>query len=223
MFATFGETYPGHLIRFFINRRYLGKYTNKRCFKILEMGSNNGAFAFWLSRNPDYIVVGLEYNKTLAVDCQQIRAKINRSNLFFICADASAGFPLKINFDIIFSTHVLEHILNDQEVLFNTFKALKPGGILLLQVPYGDPSKVSLYEAVENGHVRDGYTEYDLCRKLEHAGFEIVIATGVIGKISHFAYRFAKRLAKIRIIANFAVLFFPLIYILIYLEQVIAF
>lgn len=224
VFAILGEAYPGHLIRFFINRRYLGKYTNKSCLKILEMGSNNGAFAFWLSRNPDYMVVGLEYNKTLAIDCQQICAKINRSNLFFICADASAVFPLKIKFDIIFSTHVLEHIPNDRAVLLNAFSNLKPGGLLILQVPFGDPEKQpSKEEDVRNNHVREGYTDVDIREKLEYAGFEIISSTGSVGRIGSFAYQLARRLEKVKIIVNLYILFFPIVLILIYLEQVGAF
>jgi len=75
VFAFFGETYPGHLIRFFVNRRYLKKYTNGSKLRILEIGSNNGAFVFWLSRNPDNTVIGLEMDETLVKDCSQISDK----------------------------------------------------------------------------------------------------------------------------------------------------
>ena len=223
VFTIFGETFPGHLIRFFINCRYLKKYANEDCSKILEMGSNNGAFSLWLGRNTNYTVVGLENNKTLVIDCQHIRNSINRLNLYFIYADASKKFPLKDNFDMIFSTHVLEHILNDKSALLNAYNSLKPGGLLILQVPYGDPNKRPTNEAIANGHIRDGYTESDIREKLEHSGFEIVSATGSIGRIGRFAYQFARKLAKIRILFNFSILFFPITLILIYLEQAAAF
>lgn len=223
VFSIFGETYPGHLIRFFINRRYFKNYRNEGSLKILETGSNNGALAFYLSRNSNYTVIGLEKDKTLVADCQQIRTKINRFNLHFICADAQMGFPLRMNFDIIFSTHVLEHVQNDQAVLDNTFRSLKPGGILILQVPHGGPYKTPSKEAKNNGHVREGYTESDLRWKLEYVGFEIISITGSVGRIGRFAYRFARRMAKVRIIINFSILVFPVALALIYLEQVAAF
>ncbi len=222
VFALFGETYPGHLIRFFVNRRYLKKYITGSQLKILEMGSNNGAFAFWLSRNPDNTVIGLEMDKALVKDCYQISNKINRSNLFFVCADASDEMSFKNHFDVIFSTHVLEHILNDQAVLINIFKSLKPGGILILQIPYGDPQKSPSKEAVDNGHVRDGYTELNIRQKLEYAGFEIISATGSVGRIGRFAYRLSRSFAQIRIIINLSILFFPVTLGLFYLEQMAA-
>lgn len=206
VFALFGETYPGHLIRFFVNRRYFEKFVNGRQLKICEVGSNNGAFTFWLSRNPDNNVIGLEIDKTLVDDCCQINNKINRSNLSFVYADASDEIPFKNHFDIIFSTHVLEHIPNDQTVLNNTFKSLKPGGIFILQVPYGDPQKTPSKEAVDNGHVRDGYTESNIRQKLEYAGFEIISATGSVGRIGCFAYRLSRSFAQIRIIINLSIL-----------------
>jgi SAM-dependent methyltransferase len=171
-----------------------------------------------LSRNSNYNVIGLEKDKTLVADCRQIRPKINRFNLQFICADAQENFPIKINFDIIFSTHVLEHISNDQAVLVNTFNSLKPGGILILQVPYGNPER-KLQHGIANGHVRDGYFQPDLLRKLENAGFEIISTAGSVGKIGRFAYKLAMQLSKIRVVINFSILFFPITLILIYLEQ----
>lgn len=224
VFTIFGDTHPGHLTRFFVNRKYLRKYTNKKYLRILEVGSSNGAFTFWLSRNHNYRVVGLEYDKTLVTDCHQIRNKIKRSHLFFVCADASTEFPFKINFDVVFSSHVLEHIKKDQDVLINAFKVLKPGGLLLLQIPYGDPLRSpSIKEDIENGHVREGYTEQDIRQKLEYAGFDIVIVTGSIGLTGRFACRFGKLLSKTKIIAGFSILFFPITFVLILLEQFTAF
>ena len=107
-------------------------------------------------------------------------------------------------------------------IVINTFKNVKPGGILILQVPYGDPQKSPSEEAIENGHVRDGYTESDLRRKLQNAGFEIISATGSVGRIGRFAYQFARRLANVRIIINFSILLFPITLGLIYLEQIAA-
>jgi len=223
IFSFFGETYAGHLIRFFINRRYIKKYANGETLRILEIGSNNGAFCFWLSRNTKHKVVALDIDRDFIHDCENIKQILNRNNLSFICTDATNGFTDSNTFDMIFSAHVLEHILNDQVALNNALENLKPGGVLILQVPYGHPQKAPSRKAAENGHVRDGYTESDLRRKLEYAGFETICATGSVGRIGRFAYLLERKLAKIRIVANFAILFLPITLILIYLEQAAAF
>ncbi len=223
LFTLFGESWPGHLMRFFVNRRYCKKYTHDGSLKILEMGSNNGAFVFWLSRNRDHMTVGLEYDKSRVIESGHISTKLHRPNLHFICADACYPFPLRIGFDIIFSTHVLEHILDDRAVLVNVLRNLEPGGVLILQVPHGDPHKKPTRKAMANGHVREGYTESNTIQKLEYAGFEIISATGSVGRIGRFAGRLAWLLARVRIVVNLYVLFFPITFFLIHLEQVAAF
>jgi hypothetical protein len=73
IFALLGETYAGHIIRFFVNRRYLKRYVERRNSEILEIGSNNGAFSFWLSRNQNYIVDAIEYDSGLVDNCLKIK------------------------------------------------------------------------------------------------------------------------------------------------------
>ncbi len=141
VYAVFGEMFPGYLNRFFVNRRCLRKCIMSSNINILEIGSANGAFSFWLSRNREHTVVALDFDKHLVYECENIRQKLNRNNLSFICADASAELPSKNRFDIVFLTHVLEHIPDDLAALINTFKALKPGGLIIIQVPYGDSHK----------------------------------------------------------------------------------
>ena len=119
--ALFGETFPGYLNRFFVNRRISRKYKRSSHINILEIGSANGAYAFFLSRDRKHTVVALESDKVLVDDCEHIRQKLNINNLSFFCADASAELPQNNRFDIVFSTHVLEHIPDDQAVLINAF------------------------------------------------------------------------------------------------------
>ena len=224
IYALFGETFPGYLNRFFVNRRISRKYNRSSRINILEIGSANGAYAFWLSRDRKHTVVALESDKVLVDDCDHIKQKLNRNNLSFICADASTELLKKDGFDIVFSTHVLEHIPDDRAALINAFNILKPGGLLIIQVPYGDPhKKPSREEDIRGGHVREGYTEEDLLHKLEHAGFEIISMTGSIGRIGRLAYRFARGSAKLRFVINLSFLMFPFTLALIYLEQVVAF
>jgi len=223
VYSLLGETYPGYLNRYFVNKRYLKKYTDSDTANICEIGSANGAFSFWLSRNKKYKVVGMDCDRRLIYDCEHIRQKLNRGSLSFVCADATAKFSRDCAFDIIIASHVLEHVVNDTALLANAFNALKKGGILLLQVPYGDPGKIPLRDSPDSGHVREGYTEPCLRKKLEDVGFQIVIIGGSIGKIGRFAYRFARKSAQVKFVFNLSIIVFPLTLMLIHLEQIAAF
>ncbi len=223
IFAMAGETYPGHLIRFFVNRQYLDKYKRQGHLSILEIGSYNGAFAFWLSRQKNYCIDAIDNDQNFINDCEAIRNKLRRNNINFILADAADKLPLYKKYDWIFSSHVLEHIEDDRRVLANVFEYLKPGGYFILQVPYSCPGRLPPGKYSNSSHVRGGYTKLDLYNKLEEAGFTIVSMTGSVGKIGRFAYVIGRFLFGIKIIVNLYILFFPVIFLLIYLEQISSF
>jgi 2-polyprenyl-3-methyl-5-hydroxy-6-metoxy-1,4-benzoquinol methylase len=223
VYAIWGETHPGHLIRFFVNRRFMRKFTTCCKVSFLEIGSATGTSAFWLSRNQHCNVDAIELNKDLITDCNFVKNKIKRNNLQFICADASQRLFLDGKYDYILSSHVLEHICRDEAVLKNTFAYIKPGGYCLLQLPFGDPNTLTMKKDLDNGHVREGYTESNIRRKLESAGFEIILAVGSVGIVGRFSYGFAKKMMKHSLIFNLGTLFFPITLFLIFLEQVIAF
>lgn len=222
IYALYGDTHPGHLIRFLVNRRYMQRYAKLSKIMILEIGSANGAFAFWLSRNRNYTVDALDIDTVLVNECKEIKEKINRNNVWFSCADASQKLPCDTKYDIVVSSHVLEHINDDTEVLINAYKCLKPGGLFILQIPYGDPERLPSQEELANGHVREGYTESNIRQKLEHTGFEVVKAVGGVGKFGRFGYKLGKRTSRLRAGFSLAILLFPVTYFFIYLEQIAA-
>jgi len=73
-------------------------------------------------------------------------------------------------YDGIGSFDVIEHIDADQVVLDNLFRALRPGGLLLLTVPQ-HPWLWSATDVYAH-HIRR-YTRMDLCQKVKTAGFQI--------------------------------------------------
>jgi 2-polyprenyl-3-methyl-5-hydroxy-6-metoxy-1,4-benzoquinol methylase len=82
--------------------------------------------------------------------------------------------PFLEEFDVIGAFDVLEHIEEDELVLAEFFKAIKPGGGLIISVP----QHRWLWSAADDYacHVRR-YDSKDLKRKIAAAGFEIVRAT----------------------------------------------
>lgn len=76
--------------------------------------------------------------------------KSNRSSGFGFCvADGSEGIPFKQCFDLIICSHVLEHIIDDQKLISEFHRVLKPLGTLLINIPineqYSDPKHVHTY------------------------------------------------------------------------------
>ncbi len=83
----------------------------------------------------------------------------------------SSIVDLNQKFGLIYSSNVLEHIQNDDEVLADLISKLIPGGYLAIYVPAFPMLFSNLDRNV--GHFRR-YTKLDLTTKVEGAGFEIV-------------------------------------------------
>lgn len=85
--------------------------------------------------------------------------------------------PFSGEFDAIGAFDVIEHITEDETVLAQMRRALKPGGHLLLTVPQ-HPFLWSEYD-VRAHHVRR-YTRPELRQKLERAGYRVVKMTSFV-------------------------------------------
>lgn len=99
-------------------------------------------------------------------------------------------------YDVITSIDVLYHqrIQNDNEALSRFYKALKPGGMLILNLPAYNFLKSRHDLAV---HTRERYTKSSTVNKLKDAGFIIEKATYRIGFLFPFiaVYRLLQRLS----------------------------
>jgi len=76
----------------------------------------------------------------------------------------------KESFDIIIMLNVLEHIGDDKLALSNAYKLLKPGGLIVIEVPAG-PYLFDSYDR-ELQHFRR-YSSSELLSKLNQAGFKV--------------------------------------------------
>ncbi|MEO6694372.1 MAG: methyltransferase domain-containing protein, partial [Ignavibacteria bacterium] len=92
-------------------------------------------------------------------------------------------------FDCIICTEVLEHTLNDQKVVANIYKILKPGGNLIISAPF-------TYVLHEAPHDYRRYTLFGLKNILETNRFEVKSAFSMGGTLSSgffiFYYSFTK-------------------------------
>jgi SAM-dependent methyltransferase len=112
----------------------------------------------------DIHIAGLKYT----------RARVEKADLFQMDA---RDIPFVDEFDVIGAFDVLEHIVEDQQVLSEMFRAVKPGGGIILTVPQ-HPFLWSQTD-VRACHVRR-YSVKELKEKVEKAGFSIRMSTSFV-------------------------------------------
>ncbi|HUW43594.1 MAG TPA: class I SAM-dependent methyltransferase [Bacillota bacterium] len=112
-------------------------------------------------------------NNVYGIDINTERFKLadkeTRKRLFF--GDVEKGIPLKMKFDWIFLTEVLEHLKNDKLALKNISKSLKKNGKLILTTTksirffeFYDPAWIRWKFGGERHY---HYTKEELFKKLE--------------------------------------------------------
>jgi len=85
--------------------------------------------------------------------------------------------PFEHEFDVIGAFDVLEHIAEDDGVLSEMFRAVKPGGGIMLTVPQ-HPFLWSYKD--ESSYHKRRYTRGKLVKKVERTGFEIIRVTSFV-------------------------------------------
>jgi SAM-dependent methyltransferase len=148
----------------------------------LDVGCGTGSFTIGAARR-GYKSLGLSWDE------RNQRVAAQRAGL---CRAPLANFEvhdlrkldqredLNGGFDVVVCCEVIEHILNDQKLMDDITRCLKPGGTLLLTTPNFDYRPISAIDVgpflpIENGgHVRRGYTPERLTELSRNAGLEVV-------------------------------------------------
>jgi 2-polyprenyl-3-methyl-5-hydroxy-6-metoxy-1,4-benzoquinol methylase len=109
-------------------------YTSLEGKTILDSGCGSGGLCAHLLRDRPAHVTGIELDirsGTLA----RLRFR-DCATVTIINNDASLGLLPPASFDIIFSLHVIEHVVDHRRYVRETAALLKPGGILFLACPH---------------------------------------------------------------------------------------
>lgn len=157
----------------------------------LDAGMGFGQYSYWLvSKFPKCFLQGVDVKEEQVVDCNRFFMRIGKSNALFSCADLVALSDIN-QYDFILNVDVMEHIEEDEQVLRNFYRALKPQGFLLISTPsdLGGSDVHDEHEASFIGeHVRDGYSVEDITAKLERAGFDKVHTAYSYGLYGHISW-----------------------------------
>lgn len=157
--------------------------------RTLDAGCGSGAYtmyaakigneAFGISDNENFNhlartranMVGVSGVKFLTADLRNLDSQLSRLGTF----------------DQIICFETIEHILNDKKVVADLAALLKPGGRLLLTMPYRN-HKALLYEQLskteDGGHVRWGYTHEEVRQLFADCGLETVCEDYISGLIT---------------------------------------
>ena len=130
--------------------------------KVLDYGCGWGSLLLQLASNK-IILAGYDISPGA---CRAVKRILNYFDFHTCDVDVDEkGSITPADWDIIISSHMLEHVSDDEAILNHMVKALKPGGYLLINVPVNEVCKEPL-------HVR-AYTQDEICSKIKQAGLKI--------------------------------------------------
>jgi len=175
-------------------KRYL-KYI-KPGSEVLDVGCGNGYFSFLTYKNRSK-VLGIDHDGN-AIKKNKFFAKSMGYNIDFEELDVKELNRIDRKFDYIICFEVLEHVLDDEKIIWSFSKLLKKDGKLLVTVPN---KRISLLfdkvSKIENGgHVRKGYSFNELKEKLSRMGFKVVKKDSCVGRFTRYVIEINRLISK---------------------------
>jgi len=175
--AHFAELAPLEANNFwFRSRNQLIQWALGRHFRdvddFLEIGCGTGYVLSGLERA--FPCLRLSGSEIHSAGLNYAQDRVNRCDLFQMDA---RSIPFDEEFDVIGAFDVLEHIAEDERVLSEMYRAIKPGGGIVLTVP----QHAFLWSQADEHacHVRR-YSAEDLAGKVRNAGFTLVKSTSFV-------------------------------------------
>jgi len=148
--------------------------------RILDAGCGFGQYSYFMARKfGNAKILAIDVKEGQIEDCKYFFGKTGLKNCEFQVEDLTK-MSYENEFDFILSVDVMEHIAEDAEVMRRFWRALKPGGRVLINTPSNlggsdaeGNSRRGPEESFIGEHVRTGYSKEEICNKMERAGFEI--------------------------------------------------
>lgn len=142
--------------------------------RILDIGCGSGTLLKKLSKivKPGVELFGLDISERL---CEITRK--NNPQAKIICGDAEALPFNDSQFDFVFMTEALEHMLNYNQALSEVRRVLRQGGIFIVTVPNRDWFRYEFYDKIRNKNLQpvdDHYFRFkEIKSLLKDNNFEI--------------------------------------------------
>ena len=169
------------------------KFKNKKKKKIIDLGSGFGFFLSAFDKKWDKY--GVELSETASNQSKKW-SKIYK-------LDLQKKFNNKLvkelgTFDVVFSYHVIEHLLYPEKFIENVYKILKPGGYFILGTPNFDSGCARRFKKnyrffKDKTHI-SFFSENSLFRFLDDFGFNVLHVDYPFFETEHFSLANFKRL-----------------------------
>lgn len=176
------ERFPWYYIPIKREHVMIEKYFNKYA-KILEVGCGNGGFLSHVKQNFGCQIKGLELNDNAVAKCRSLGLDVTEELL-------ENYFP-DINFNIVCSFQVLEHISDVDSFIRNSIRLLEKDGHLIIAVPNNDSRLFKKGNEILNlpPHHMGKWNEKSLSSLVDIYDLELVeILTESLSKIHYDGY-----------------------------------
>jgi len=180
----FGEWHYGRWLRMLHFRRVVKRLPlDLSTAEILDVGCGKGNNALWLAaRHPGCYVLGVDIDAAEIDDCRRQAQQLGLDNVRFETTSLE-DLDADCRFDFVYSIAVLELVPDDAAAVARLAPLLRPGGVLLIDVPelnLGADSRFGLRRfmrptnaAEAMGYVRQGYTLSHLYDLLDQVGLRV--------------------------------------------------
>ncbi|MFX1495695.1 MAG: class I SAM-dependent methyltransferase, partial [Promethearchaeota archaeon] len=184
--------------------------------QILDAGSGNGNYAFYLAKLfPRAKITGIDISGEKIDSTSSIAHLLNLRNLSFT-KKSLTNIKEIAKYELVVCIDVLEHIENDFLAMRTLSNSLKLGGSLLLHVPKDRKQALRHFKRFKDfrieDHVREEYRIEEILKKVKHVGLEVKSLSYTHGWFGSLAWEIDQllilRLRKLRYVA------FPFLYLL---------
>jgi len=141
---------------------------------VFDFGCGTGCYSFYVARQPEIRVSGLDSNEARVHDCIAIAHKIGRKNMTFFVRSGHDGLRRFISrgFDSVLAIEVLQYVPDPLLTLRQICRLLIPGGRIIGHVPV---------LGYLREHEKTLFDDLNLSAMLRESGFEDVSITRTFG------------------------------------------
>jgi ubiquinone/menaquinone biosynthesis C-methylase UbiE len=151
----------------------------KNATNLLDIGCGEGLQLEWIHKRYSHInLSGIDISEKRV---ERARERIPAANVIARSATVE-GFGFETgSFDRAICSEVLEHLPQPEKVLINAYEVLKPGGLLVVSVPYVQKLVwvicMHCGKLTSDGHI-NSFDEAKITSILKDVGFKVISAQG---------------------------------------------
>lgn len=166
---------PSRRLRLALSDEVLSAEAGGKPLRVLDAGCGDGLLTLSLAqRHADWALLGVDRREDLLAGARERAASRSLGNVRFQPADLTKPLPAG-NFGAVVSLEALHEIPDDAAALRSLAGALRPGGLLALQVPEKDWSPVLPGSTgIWREEVRHGYGREEIAADVRAVGLEPV-------------------------------------------------